>query len=144
MVDAVVAVVSYCTSIIGKSVVPHSVVVSKVTIIFAATKRKACIVAAIQASAIATTQPNAIAAGVIDGIAGNEIVLWCLVTYSAAFAAVPVEVDASVGCLLDGVGQDLVVGRSVDGDDFPRRAGDADGVVADDVTAALGVQVDYG
>ena len=51
-VDPVVAVASYCTGVVSKSVVPDGIIVSKVTIVLAATKREAGIVAAIQASAI--------------------------------------------------------------------------------------------
>ena len=54
MVDAVVAVVSYCTGTVSESVVPNGVIVSKVTIIFAATKEEASIVPAIQTPTIAT------------------------------------------------------------------------------------------
>ena len=54
MVDAVVAVVPYCTGTIGENVVPDSIIVSKVTIVLAATKRKASIVSAIQTPTIAT------------------------------------------------------------------------------------------
>ena len=60
----------------SESVVSDGVIVSKVAIVFAATKREAGIIFTIQASAIATAQPDAVAASVVNGIASNEIVLW--------------------------------------------------------------------
>jgi hypothetical protein len=53
-VDPIGAVVPYCTGTIAESVVPDSVIVSKVTIVLAAAKRKASIVSAIQTATIAT------------------------------------------------------------------------------------------
>ena len=55
MVDAVVAVVPYCTGTASKSVVPNGIVVGKVTIVFAAAEGEASIVSAIQTPTIATT-----------------------------------------------------------------------------------------
>ena len=55
MVDAVVAVVPYCTSTASESVVPYGVIVGKVTIVLAAAEGEASIVSAVQTPTIATT-----------------------------------------------------------------------------------------
>ena len=141
LVNPVVTVVPYCTGAVGKSIIPDGVVVSKVTIVFAAAKREASIVSAIQSPTIATAQPNAITTSVVDGIASNEIILWRLVAYSAAFSAVPVEIDAAARGLFNSIGEDVIISRAIHCNDLSAGTGNVKSVVANNVEAALSIKV---
>ena len=74
--------------------------------------------------------------------------LWGLVTYGAALAAVAVEEDAAVAGIVDFIAEDLIIRRTINSNHFPyskltkrKIAFYVERIIADDVVTALGIKV---
>lgn len=79
-----------------------------------------------------------------EHIAGNHVARRGLMADGASLAAIAVEEDAAVIQAVKDVAGDRVVGRSVDGNHFPPRAGHIECIVANGVSSAFGIEIDGG
>ena len=67
--------------------------------------------------------------------------LWGLVTNSAAFPAIAIEIDAAIRRLLNGIGEELIISRAIYCNDLSASTSNVKSVIADNVEAAFCVKI---